>query len=68
VAQPPTTVYQLKKFARRNKALVIGIAAVFVVLVGGVVASTWQGNSCGPRGSSGGSGTRSRCGGRVRGH
>ena len=42
VAQPPTTVYQLKKFARRNKALVIGIAAVFVVLVGGVVASTWQ--------------------------
>ena len=42
VAQPPTTVYQLKKFARRNKALVIGIAAVFAVLVGGVVVSTWQ--------------------------
>ena len=42
VAQPPTTVYQLKKFARRNKALVVGIAAVFAVLVGGVVVSTWQ--------------------------
>jgi hypothetical protein len=41
VAQPPTTVYQLKKFARRNKALVVGIAAVFVVLLGGVVVSTW---------------------------
>jgi hypothetical protein len=42
VAQPPTTRYQLQKFARRHKALVGGIAAVFVVLVGGVVVSTWQ--------------------------
>jgi hypothetical protein len=42
VAQPPTAIYQFKKFARRNKALVGGIAAVFVVLVLGVVASTWQ--------------------------
>jgi eukaryotic-like serine/threonine-protein kinase len=42
VAQPPTTGYQLRKFARRHKALVGGIAAVFVVLVAGVVASTWQ--------------------------
>ncbi|MFP5227849.1 MAG: protein kinase domain-containing protein [Acidobacteriota bacterium] len=32
VARPPSTVYQLKKFARRNKALVTGVAAVFVVL------------------------------------
>jgi tetratricopeptide (TPR) repeat protein len=42
VAQPPTTRYQLQKFARRHKALVGGIAAVFVVLIAGVVASTWQ--------------------------
>jgi tetratricopeptide (TPR) repeat protein len=42
VAQPPTTGYQLQKFARRHKALVGGVAAVFVVLVAGVVASTWQ--------------------------
>ena len=42
VAQPPTTRYQLQKFARRHKALVGGIAAVFVVLAGGVVVSTWQ--------------------------
>ena len=42
VARPPTTSYQLQKFARRHKALVGGVAAVFVVLVAGVVVSTWQ--------------------------
>jgi len=42
IAQPPTTSYQLQKFARRHKALVGGMAAVFVVLVAGVVVSTWQ--------------------------
>jgi non-specific serine/threonine protein kinase/serine/threonine-protein kinase len=42
IAQPPTASYQLQKFARRHKALVGGVAAVFVVLIGGVVASTWQ--------------------------
>jgi len=42
MARPPSTAYQLRKFARRNKALVTGVAAVFVVLVGGVVASTWE--------------------------
>ena len=41
VAQPPTASYQLRKFARRHKALVGGVAAVFVVLVAGVVVSTW---------------------------
>ena len=40
VARPPSTVYQLRKFARRNKALVGGVVAVFVVLVAGVIAST----------------------------
>jgi tetratricopeptide (TPR) repeat protein/predicted Ser/Thr protein kinase len=42
IAQPPTTSYQLQKFARRHKALVGGVAAVFVVLVAGVMVSTWQ--------------------------
>jgi eukaryotic-like serine/threonine-protein kinase len=42
MARPPSTAYQLRKFAHRNKALVTGVAAVFVVLVGGVVASTWE--------------------------
>jgi eukaryotic-like serine/threonine-protein kinase len=41
-ARPPNTSYLLRKFARRNKALVMGVAAVFVVLVLGVVASTWE--------------------------
>jgi len=41
-ARPPSAAYQLQKFARRNRALVAGIAAVFVVLLGGIVASTRQ--------------------------
>jgi serine/threonine protein kinase len=41
-ARPPTASYQLQKFARRNRALVAGVAAVFVVLIGGVIASTWE--------------------------
>jgi tetratricopeptide (TPR) repeat protein len=39
-ARPPSAAYQLKKFARRHKALVAGTAAVFLALVGGVIAST----------------------------
>ncbi len=38
-AKPPSTIYQLRKFARRHRALVVGVAAVFVVLVAGVLAS-----------------------------
>jgi tetratricopeptide (TPR) repeat protein/tRNA A-37 threonylcarbamoyl transferase component Bud32 len=41
-ARPATTTYQLQKFARRHRALVGGVGAVFVVLVAGVVVSTWQ--------------------------
>ena len=41
-ARPPSTTYQLRKFARRHKAVVAGVAAVFVVLAAGIVASTWQ--------------------------
>ncbi len=42
LARPATTSYQLKKFAQRHKSLVLGAAAVFLVLVAGVAASTWQ--------------------------
>ena len=42
LARPASTAYQLQKFARRNLALVSGVAAVFVVLAAGIVASTWQ--------------------------
>jgi eukaryotic-like serine/threonine-protein kinase len=41
-ARPPSTSYQLKKFARRHKVLVVGVPALFLVLVAGVVASTWE--------------------------
>ena len=41
-AKPASAGYQLRKFARRHKALVAGIAAVIVVLVLGIVASTWE--------------------------
>ncbi len=39
-ARPPSTWYQLRKFARRNKSLVGGVAAVILVLGVGVVVST----------------------------
>jgi eukaryotic-like serine/threonine-protein kinase len=42
VARPASASYQLQKFARRHKALVGGVAAVFAVLVLGIVASTWE--------------------------
>jgi serine/threonine protein kinase len=40
IAGPPSTMYYIKKFVRRNRALVTGIAAVLVVLLAGVVVST----------------------------
>ena len=39
-AKPPSTTYRLQKFVRRHKALVAGTAAVFLVLVAGVITST----------------------------
>lgn len=40
IAGPPSAVYRLRKFMRRNRALVTGIAAVAAVLIAGVVVST----------------------------
>ena len=42
VARPASASYQLYKFARRHRALVAGIAGVFVVLLGGMIASTLE--------------------------
>ena len=42
VAHPPSTSYQLQKFARRHRALAAGTAAVFLVLIAGIIVSTWQ--------------------------
>ncbi len=39
-ARPTTTMYQLRKFARRNRGLVGGLIAAFVILVAGIVATT----------------------------
>jgi tetratricopeptide (TPR) repeat protein len=41
-ARPASASYKLQKFARRNKSLVAGTAAVFLVLVTGVAVSTWE--------------------------
>jgi len=40
IAGPSGTLYRLKKFTRRNRALVTGITAVLAVLVVGVIVST----------------------------
>jgi eukaryotic-like serine/threonine-protein kinase len=41
-AKPACASYQLQKFARRHKVLVLGVATVFVVLIAGVLVSTWE--------------------------
>ncbi len=41
-ARPPSTVYQLRKFARRHRSLVVSTVIVAAALVLGVVGSTWQ--------------------------
>ncbi|MBZ0172557.1 MAG: serine/threonine protein kinase, partial [Phycisphaerales bacterium] len=39
VARPPSTMYQLRKFARRNRTLVGGVAAVMLSLLVGLIAT-----------------------------
>ncbi|QKK07662.1 MAG: serine/threonine protein kinase [Planctomycetota bacterium] len=41
-ARPPSTTYQLKKFAQRNKPIVAGVASVVLTLMLGVAATSWQ--------------------------
>ncbi len=41
-ARAPSAMYQLRKFARRNRALVGGVLAAFCVLVLGIVSTSWQ--------------------------
>jgi tetratricopeptide (TPR) repeat protein len=41
-ARPASVGYRARKYVLRHKALVAGAAAVFVVLVAGVITSTWQ--------------------------
>jgi tetratricopeptide (TPR) repeat protein len=41
-ARPASAAYQVRRFARRHKALVGGVAASLVLLVAGVIATSWQ--------------------------
>ena len=40
MARPTSAAYQIRKFARRHRALVLAVAAVFVVLIVGIIVST----------------------------
>jgi serine/threonine protein kinase len=40
LARAPSAIYQLQKFAKRNRALVVGAAATAIALVAGIVVST----------------------------
>jgi len=42
LAGPPSNVYRLRKFVRRNRVRVAAAAAVFLALVAGVIATSWQ--------------------------
>jgi serine/threonine protein kinase len=42
VAQPDTLSYRVTKFLRRNRLAVSVAALLFLTLVGGIVATTWQ--------------------------
>src|SRR5205814_8574820 len=40
-ASPPSPAYRLGKFLRRNRGPVLAASAIFVLLVGGVIGTTW---------------------------
>ena len=42
IARKDTVVYRATKFVRRNKIGVAAAAVVFLTLIGGIVATTWQ--------------------------
>jgi serine/threonine protein kinase/tetratricopeptide (TPR) repeat protein len=41
LARPPTTVYQVRKFARRHRGAVLAGGLVLFVLLAGILVSTW---------------------------
>ncbi len=40
-ASPPSAVYRLRKFARRNKGIILASAAVLLSLIVGIIGTTW---------------------------
>ncbi len=45
LARPPSTLYQVRKFARRHRGLVAGVAVAFVALLVGLGFAVWFGLS-----------------------
>lgn len=41
-ARPPSAGYRLRKFVKRNKGQVVAAMVVLLVLIGGIVGTTWQ--------------------------
>jgi tetratricopeptide (TPR) repeat protein len=41
-ARPASTLYHFRKFARRNRAIVIGVGAAMLALVAGTAGTAWQ--------------------------
>ncbi|MBC7895279.1 MAG: serine/threonine protein kinase, partial [Cytophagaceae bacterium] len=41
-ARPASAFYQMRKFTRRHRSIVAGVAAAMVMLVAGAAVSTWQ--------------------------
>jgi eukaryotic-like serine/threonine-protein kinase len=41
-ASPPSATYRARKFARRHRLLLATVAGFLVLLIGGIVVSTWQ--------------------------
>jgi len=42
LARPPSKLYRFQKLVRRNKGIFVAVGAIAVVLVLGVIVSTWQ--------------------------
>ena len=42
LARPPSRAYRVRKFVRRNRALVAGVSLAFIALVAGVIGTAWQ--------------------------
>mgnify|MGYP002400254736 CR=1 FL=1 len=42
LARPPSRTYRMRKFVRRNRALVLGITLTMLALCAGVIGTAWQ--------------------------
>jgi eukaryotic-like serine/threonine-protein kinase len=41
-AAPPSALLAARRFARRHRAMVIGVASVFLALIAGIITTTWS--------------------------